>query len=284
MGRVRPIKRSPPAIQDAVDALLVELAPALLDARITPARVCESIKRAMVGAASPRARMRSGRVNHSQIATLTGLTRVEVRRLLAASPRATRGTAAAARAGHADRAARVVSGWLTDRAFVTREGRPRTLVLRSGANSFADLVRRHSGDMPAAAVLRELQRLKAVKVSAGAVRLIRRRPLAVQPTADALLEAMPQVANLLAQLRRPDVAVAYSHHALLPAADEVTALMLANRARLTLAASVAALQPGGGRSARSQRANTGDGQNAVGVTVIVTSPKRRRRNGSAREV
>jgi hypothetical protein len=58
---------------------------------------------------------------------------------------------------------RVVRGWLTDRRFLTRHGRPRALALSGKALSFERLVKEHGGDISPRAVLEELVRSRAVR-------------------------------------------------------------------------------------------------------------------------
>jgi hypothetical protein len=93
----------------------------------------------------------------SRASILTGLTRKEVQRRLAApaDPDVEVGE-------HYNRAARVLTGWTRDADFQDAEGNPKAIGL-DGAFSFAALVRRHSGDMPARAVLDELLRAGAVR-------------------------------------------------------------------------------------------------------------------------
>lgn len=93
----------------------------------------------------------------SRASILSGLTRKEVQRLVAAPLE-----------GDLDggerynRAARVLTGWVRDTDFLDEAGNPKPLAL-DGEPSFASLVRRHSGDMPARAVLDELERVGAVR-------------------------------------------------------------------------------------------------------------------------
>lgn len=94
----------------------------------------------------------------SRASILTGLTRKDVQRLVAAP--------APARAGAEDgynRAARVLTGWARDAEFQQPDGTPAALTLQDGPANFAQLVRRYSGDMPARAVLDELLRVGAVR-------------------------------------------------------------------------------------------------------------------------
>jgi hypothetical protein len=99
----------------------------------------------------------------SRASILSGLTRKEVQRLVEeASDGPARDAAAAAPERH-NRAGRVLAAWARERDFIDAAGRPRRLPLQEGAGSFAELVRRFSGDMPVRAVLDELERLGAAR-------------------------------------------------------------------------------------------------------------------------
>lgn len=106
----------------------------------------------------------------SRASILTGLTRKDVQRLVA-EPEPAR---AASQEGY-NRAARVVTGWTRDADFHAIDGEPAALALQDGDVSFAALVRRYSGDMPARAVLDELISVGAVQLGDdGRVRLVQR--------------------------------------------------------------------------------------------------------------
>jgi len=94
----------------------------------------------------------------SRASILSGLTRKEVRRLLALPPA---GDESADDGERYNRAARVITGWVRDSEFLGTDGEPRALPI-AGHRGFAALVRRHSGDMPVRAVLDELLRVGAV--------------------------------------------------------------------------------------------------------------------------
>jgi hypothetical protein len=99
----------------------------------------------------------------SRVALLSGLTRKEVQRLLAAP------TADDAEAGERyNRAARVVAGWVRDKDYSDAHGNPKVLSLEEGVSqdpgSFSGLVRRFSGDIPYRAVLDELLRVGVVEM------------------------------------------------------------------------------------------------------------------------
>jgi hypothetical protein len=94
----------------------------------------------------------------SRVAVLTGLTRKEVQRLGRVARLADR-----KREERYNRAARVIAGWRREREFLDAGGRPARLPMSGETGSFSALVRRFSGDMPARAVLDELERVGAVR-------------------------------------------------------------------------------------------------------------------------
>ncbi|MDH5221716.1 MAG: DUF6502 family protein [Betaproteobacteria bacterium] len=96
----------------------------------------------------------------SRVAVLTGLSRKEVQRILAARARTGEGGEQRERY---NRAARVIAGWVRDREFADNQGEPAALAAEGPGASFAALVRRHSGDVPSRAVLDELLRVGAVQ-------------------------------------------------------------------------------------------------------------------------
>jgi hypothetical protein len=99
----------------------------------------------------------------SRIALLSGLTRKEVQRLLDAPAANDKDSEAGERY---NRAARVVAGWVRDSDFSDADGNPKVLSLQDGPQNrptFAELVRRFSGDIPFRAVLDELLRVGVVE-------------------------------------------------------------------------------------------------------------------------
>lgn len=106
----------------------------------------------------------------SRIAILTGLTRKDVQRLLAAPHRDE-----AAMSEQYNRAARVIAGWLKDEDFSDHKGHPVPLPVEGERRAFSELVRRYSGDMPPRAMLDELLRVGAVKrIKDGRICLVER--------------------------------------------------------------------------------------------------------------
>ncbi len=94
----------------------------------------------------------------SRASVVSGLTRKEVQRLLSVSRDATTPDSE-----RYNRAARVLTAWTRDPEFLATNGEPLALDLQENATNFASLVRRHSGDVPARAVLDELLRVGAVR-------------------------------------------------------------------------------------------------------------------------
>ncbi len=96
----------------------------------------------------------------SRASILSGLTRKEVQRLMSEPAES-----AAVDREQYNRAARVLTAWTRDPEFVDARGEPQALDPQDGSASFAELVRRHSGDVPVRAVLDELLRVGAVRRS-----------------------------------------------------------------------------------------------------------------------
>jgi hypothetical protein len=104
----------------------------------------------------------------SRVSVITGLTRKEVSRLQKIE------TPDDSAISHQyNRAARVIAGWMRDKRFLDSEGEPAPLHFDQGNDSFSDLVREHSGDIPPRAILDELLRVGTVaKDEDGKINLI----------------------------------------------------------------------------------------------------------------
>ncbi len=119
-----------------------------------------TISDTFVRAAVSRARMKNGRVNQSRVAIMTGLTRPEVRRLVAD------GVSVGA-SQEVYGAWRVIEGWNQDPEFLNAKGKPKKLVLGGGYGTFNSLARKYSADIPPRATLEELRRLNVISLSNG---------------------------------------------------------------------------------------------------------------------
>ncbi len=124
-------------------------------------------KRAFVAAAQAAAP--SSKRTVSRIASVTGLSRAEVARILADEselPQPATGT---------PRAERVLQGWWNDAQYQDYVGHPRKLPLQGATRSFAALAKKYSGDTVSAPILEELLRVKAVRqLPDGTVEALRR--------------------------------------------------------------------------------------------------------------
>jgi len=87
----------------------------------------------------------------SRVAVITGLTRKEVQRHVRV-----RQPNDAESADRYNRAARVIGGWRRDEQFLDHRGKPAILAITGDGDTFQELVRRYSGDVPHRAVLDEL--------------------------------------------------------------------------------------------------------------------------------
>lgn len=123
-----------------------------------PYRACsEAIKWCYVDVAT-RDFAVDGKQTKSRVAVITGLTRIEVEKLQNEPAPAAHDNA---RSHH--RAARVLTGWAADPAYLDRDGRPRVLPVDGPLPSFATLVARYSGGTTLRAVLDECLRVQAVE-------------------------------------------------------------------------------------------------------------------------
>lgn len=130
----------------------------LLPCGVTPTRFSRLAREAFIRAATGQARLRNGKLNHSKIAALTGLPRKEIRRVLKHPTNCLESDSTTLRPSE-----RAVQGWLTDRRFLTRQNRPKSLVWSRGTLSFERLVKEYGGDVSPRAVLEELVRSRIVR-------------------------------------------------------------------------------------------------------------------------
>ena len=142
-------------------------------------------------------------VSNSDVAMLTGLTRRDIARLRDLDiirPALTD-------VGY-HRAERVLSAWCHDPEFRDERGNPARLPLRGERRSFGALVRKHSGDPRVRTLLRELERVKAVRrATDGKLEVVRRSyaPLTLSPAGieEVGQEARDHLRTLIHNLRQP---------------------------------------------------------------------------------
>lgn len=156
------------AVRRAVLRLLRPLVRILLKHGMAYGSFAELARKAYVDEGFRHVAKSGRRASISSVSALTGLTRKETKRLAELDI-----TDESAGDQRYNRAIRVVSGWLADRRFTDKQGKPRPLPL-DGDNSFATLVRDYSGDIPPVAMLTILESSATVEQVDGQV-LLRER-------------------------------------------------------------------------------------------------------------
>jgi hypothetical protein len=166
-------------------ALLRPLARLLLRSGLTWKEFAEIAKGAYVQVATDEFGIRGRPTNVSRVAILTGMGRREVRK-----QRATMSSAPEAAPTYLNAATRVLSAWHQEPAFRDATGKPRDLPAQGASPSFEDLWRRHGGDLPIGALLKELQGVGAVKaLPDGKLRVLKRAYIPSQLDPEKVLRA-----------------------------------------------------------------------------------------------
>jgi hypothetical protein len=155
----------------------------MLHCGVTWKELAELCKLVYVEVAAEDFGTRGRSANASRIAILTGLSRRDVKR--AKDALAAPATDEASAVERIDHASRVLSGWFQDAEFCDAKGRPRALP-RDGKGSFALLLKRYAPGIPPTAMLKELKRVSAVRLTPqGKVRAVARyfMPTSLDPDA-----------------------------------------------------------------------------------------------------
>jgi hypothetical protein len=161
-----------PGLLAAFRKILQPLVRILLRHGISYGELAEVLKTVFVEVAARDFSIPERKTSQSRIAILTGLTRKEVARqeaLLSSG-------AELDFPANLNRVIRVLDGWHTDPEFTGPYGMPLDLPFDSPtAGNFANLVRKHSGDMAARAMLDELLRVGAVeRLASGSYKVLAR--------------------------------------------------------------------------------------------------------------
>ena len=165
----------------------------------------EILKSVFVDAAQDVLQVADTRQSVARIAITTGLTRPEVARLLEQTE-----AEAEALVGRLSRVGRLLTGWHQDSDFSGPYGIPYEVTFDAppGRRSFCELVRRYTGDVPAADMLDELKRIGVVvEIGSGTYRVLSRLyiPSAADPAKfHAMSVAFTDLAKTLDQNLRPD--------------------------------------------------------------------------------
>jgi hypothetical protein len=157
------------ALSAAVEEVLAPLAQLAMDLQVGASEFIRLIERAFIRAVEEEAEL-AGRPKPgaSAVAARSGLTRQRVSQLRSLatgeSPRDS---------GRQPQSLRILSAWKTDPKFCDRSGSPKTLPVR-GPVSFSALVKRHGSGLRARSILKELERIKAIRIKEGQVELLHR--------------------------------------------------------------------------------------------------------------
>lgn len=160
------MKKTHPRVQElvlaelAIAPLIKQLAVIAVRLGVTPREIADALKAECVNVAAQYSTLRNGRVNHSRVAVVTGLSRAEIRGLLARESKSS--DIHQARASR-HRAWRLVAAWMADPRFRRAQFTERERVSGVTTREFRDLARAHCGDVTAKAVLAELKRMGVVE-------------------------------------------------------------------------------------------------------------------------
>ena len=158
------------ALSDAACAILRPLVRVLLRNGIPYGAFAEMARRVYVEVAESEFALPGKKQTVSRISTLTGLTRKDVTRIQADDAEGP-----VPDAERYNRPARVIGGWVREKRYRDKAGRPAELPMEGETRSFAALVREFSGDIPPRAMADELARVGAIEITPeGSVRLLTR--------------------------------------------------------------------------------------------------------------
>jgi hypothetical protein len=149
------------ALRGAVGELLAPLAHLAMEMQVGAGEFIRLIERAFIRAVEEDAAL-AGRPKPgaSAVAARSGLTRQRVSQFRAMAD----GTPQAS--GREPQTLRILSAWRTDPKFCDRAGLPKILPVR-GPASFSELVKRHGSGLRARSIMKELERIKAVRLAKG---------------------------------------------------------------------------------------------------------------------
>ncbi|VAW57039.1 hypothetical protein MNBD_GAMMA07-1420 [hydrothermal vent metagenome] len=110
-----------------------------------------------------------GKATISAVSAKTGLSRKEVKRLSEKQLSSVNDNSK-----KYNRAIRVISGWVNDERFSSRDGVPQVLNMEDGPNAFSSLVKDYSGDIPTRAMFDLLEKSGCVEKHSHKVHLVSR--------------------------------------------------------------------------------------------------------------
>jgi len=143
----------------AIVSVLKPLVRMLLRNNVPYGAFADLVRRAYIEVATKDFTVEGRKQSNSRIATITGLSRKEVKRIQELEEESD-----SLLIEKYNRAARVVYGWVHDEIYQNDEAQALALRFEGDAPSFTSLVKTYSGDVPPRAILDELERVGVVEV------------------------------------------------------------------------------------------------------------------------
>ena len=160
-------KRTPDSQNDEELAirLFTSIASVLLRLAIDAPKAERILREAFVRAAIENARASARRATQSRVASIAGISRLDVRKILSEEyAKGKRGVT-----NRSTRIERLLQGWRSDPHFLDRRGKPRALSFSGAKSDFTLLVRKYGRDVTARVLLEHLTRLRMVTERSGRV-------------------------------------------------------------------------------------------------------------------
>jgi hypothetical protein len=180
-----------PVLRSAIRRVLAPLVKILLRHGISYQVFTDEAKRVFIQVAEQEFSLQGRKQSAARVAILTGISRKEISRLQNSNEQQQE-------VQHSfNRAARVISAWVSDSQFQSQQGHPMELPIDGDTPSFGDLVRKSSGDMLVRAMLDELVRVGAVEVVDKRARLVNRSYVPAQSETEKLRILGTDVASLI---------------------------------------------------------------------------------------
>lgn len=245
---------------DSLVEFLTEFASYLVRHGISLSEFHGAARVAFLQAAMDHARLRNSRINQSALATITGLSRPQVRKILKAIEEKS--------VGPGGRIPQVLEGWRRDPDYWDSELGPNRLLIRGPGQSFAGLVKKYGRDVTPKAVLGELENLGYVRVYQGCVTLTQKGLKHIEPRGLQQLTA-----GLSFVLRRPGNAqlgmAVVAADAIYRTPDKKSRLLIKRRLLQSAKAFVADIKATGDAEA-SKSDGKGDALSRTSILVITS--------------
>jgi hypothetical protein len=141
---------------EAIGRLLSTISAILLRLGLDSPQSERLLRKAFVQAALNRVQLEPQRMTQARIASLTGLSRLEVRTILSGQP--------ALVESQTTRIDHLIHGWRTDPQFLDASGKPKQLVLRGPKSTFDGLAKKYGRDVTSRSLQEHLMRRGLVKI------------------------------------------------------------------------------------------------------------------------